>query len=174
MDGDQEQLVEASDFRRQLIRKDGRWILLSEETHPVTRGASEASPSLAAQLADADSRLFAAVFKTRDAAALRAMLTDDFEFYHDRNGLVSTRADDFVAAVQRKSDQSLRRKIMPDTIEVYPLHGFGAIQTGMHRFYRLENGHMVPDSRARFFHVWQRAGNQWKLKREFSFDHESM
>ena len=45
----------------------------------------------------ADAKLFAVFFEGCDPAGLRAMLTDDFEFFDDRGGRVATNADGFVA-----------------------------------------------------------------------------
>jgi len=55
---------------------------------------------------------------------------------------------------------------------VYPMQNYGAIQTGSHRFFGLEPG--KPDTlreSGRFFHLWKKVDETWKLSRVFSFDH---
>ncbi len=173
--GGQEQLVETSAFRRTLRNDNGQWILLSEETSPVPpeQTGSAQVDTLSKELAAADQALFDALFATHDFNAARGLLTDDFEFYHDRNGLVSETGDAFIASIARHQEPGLHRRIVADSVQTFALHGFGALQQGVHEFYRSGDGKpATPVSRARFMHVWQRVGDGWKLKREFSYDHQ--
>ncbi len=172
----QEQLVETSAFRRTLRNDNGQWIILSEETSPVTpeqpTGSAE-SDTLSKELAAADQALFDALFVTHDFNAARALLTDDFEFYHDRNGLVSETGDAFIASIAGHQEPGLHRRLIADSVKTFALHGFGALQQGVHEFYRSGDGKRpAPVSSARFMHVWQRVDDGWKLKREFSYDHQ--
>lgn len=172
-DGHKE-LLEESEFRRELTSHDGRWMLTRESTRPVPpkENASDEQRRLLQVLGEKDGELFDAVFTTRDDAALRALLSEDFEFYHDSNGLVSTSADEFMASIRKSTDASMQRRLVPGSMKVYPLQDFGAIQEGVHEFLVVENAEpprLVET--ARFFHVWQKRGGEWKLKREFSYDH---
>jgi hypothetical protein len=172
-DGHRE-LLEESQFRRQLTSQEGRWKLTRESTGPVApeENASGVPQRLVEVLTEKDLALFDAVFTTRDDAALRALLSEDFEFYHDSNGLVSTSADEFVASIRKSTDAAMQRRVVSGSVKVYPLQDFGAIQEGVHEFLVVENAEpprLVET--ARFFHVWQKQDGDWKLKREFSYDH---
>jgi ketosteroid isomerase-like protein len=128
-------------------------------------------------LAAADSTLFAA-FNSCDTVRFASFFTDDVEFYHDKNGL-STSRDALVSAIARRCrEQSagtipkLRRELVKGSLEVYPLNGYGAIQSGVHHFYQSSNGRERPAEVARFTHIWQYKDGNWKIARELSYDHQ--
>ncbi|WP_336977151.1 nuclear transport factor 2 family protein [Brevundimonas nasdae] len=130
----------------------------------------------------ADAKLFAFFFEGCDPAGLRAMLTDDFEFFDDRGGRVATDADSFVAQyAARCQDRSApdawrtRREALPDGLAVYPINNYGAVETGEHVFYeRQGDGRERRVGRARFTQMWKQEGTEWKLARVFSYDHSAL
>ena len=67
-------------------------------------------------------------------------------------------------------DYPARRELVEGTLEVYPLDGYGAIQTGVHRFYR--EGGARPVEVSRFTHIWKKDDAGWKLQRAMSYDHK--
>ena len=65
------------------------------------------------------------------------------------------------------------RKLIKETMQVYPLNKYGAIQTGTHRFYAIQKG--KPDrltETAQFTQVWKEENGQWRLARVLSYDHQ--
>ena len=108
------------------------------------------------------------------------MVTDDFEFFHDKDGLTETSGAKFVAdikghceRVKQGVDFRARRELVKDSLAVYPLNNYGAIETGVHRFYKLAAG--KPDQLTevgRFTHVWKIDNGHWKLARVLSYDHQ--
>ncbi|MRL69154.1 nuclear transport factor 2 family protein [Brevundimonas sp. SPF441] len=130
----------------------------------------------------ADAKLFAVFFEGCDPAGLRAMLTDDFEFFDDRGGRVATDADGFVAQYAvRCQDRSApeawrsRREALRDGLAVYPINNYGAVETGEHVFYeRQGDGPETRVGRARFTQMWKQEGAEWKLARVFSYDHSAL
>lgn len=143
---------------------------------------SQVSPSSAlfTTLKVQDSLLFEVGFNTCDITQFENLVSDDFEFYHDKSGITATKAD-FIASIRDglcKMDYKARRALVENSLEVYPLEKnrvlYGAIQTGNHRFYALEKG--KPEyltSVARFTHVWLLENGIWKLSRGLSYDHVS-
>jgi len=127
-----------------------------------------------------DSLLFEVGFNTCDITQFEKLISVDFEFYHDKSGITSSKAD-FITGIRDglcKMDYKARRELVANSLEVYPLENngvlYGAIQTGNHRFYALEND--KPEyltSVARFTHVWLLENGQWKLSRGLSYDHRS-
>ena len=61
---------------------------LAAQEHPVVAGPV-ATQKLQDQIAAQDRQLFDTVFIRCDADALAELLTDDFEFYHDKFGRVA-------------------------------------------------------------------------------------
>jgi hypothetical protein len=147
--------------------------------HPVVAGPA-ASPELAAELTALDRRLFALVFDRRDDDALRALLSDHFQFHHDKQGFDTfTSPEAFVASIRQDFERRAtgenvraRREAISGSEAFYPMAKHGAIHTGMHRFYGIEPG--KPDQlreTGRFFHVWRLEQGQWKLAQVYSYDH---
>lgn len=62
----------------------------------------------------------------------------------------------------------MRRLLVEGSLKVYPIQGFGAVQTGVHRF--VEEGAST-STIAKFVHLWQNKNGKWILTRVLSFDH---
>lgn len=115
-----------------------------------------------------DAKLFDA-YNQCDLTTLGAMVSDDLEFYHDQTGLSVGKAP-FLAAIKQNICGKVQRALLPDTLEVYPLKGYGAVEIGIHRFHHPghpEDG--VGD--ARFITLWQNKDGAWKVTRVISYDH---
>lgn len=118
------------------------------------------------ELAQMDKELFEAAFVTCDAGKFRSLFTDDAEFYHDRTGAAVGESVRTLKSCPR--DNGVTRTLVPDSLEVYPMQGYGAIQVGRHTFAR----HGEPGAEAaKFVHLWKRENGVWRLARVLSFDH---
>ena len=117
-----------------------------------------------------DTKLFDA-YNHCDLKTLGSMVTDDLEFYHDQTGLMVGKAP-FLAAIQNNICGKVERTLVPGTLEVYRLKGFGAVEIGVHRFHR-PGDEKDPGGEAKFVHVWQNKDGVWKITRVISYDHES-
>jgi len=145
----------------------------------LTPGA-KARPGLYEEILAADAEFFKAFFDTCDIETVRRSVTDDFEMFHDKGGRVSASGADFVKAAQDKCkrqeegvDFLSTRKLVPETMKVYPLNNYGAIETGTHRFYAIQKG--KPDrltETAQFTQVWKEENGHWRLARVLSYDHQ--
>jgi hypothetical protein len=118
------------------------------------------------ELGRMDAELFEAAFVTCNADKFRAIFTDDAEFYHDRTGLAVGDAARTLKSCPR--DNGVTRSLVPGSLEVYPMKGYGAVQIGRHVFARKgEPGSEV----AKFVHLWKQEKGVWRLARVLSFDH---
>ncbi|HZF68447.1 MAG TPA: serine hydrolase [Gemmatirosa sp.] len=143
---------------------------------PVSLAAADPSRSgpLYDALARMDSVMFDASYVRCDARAVHALLADDVEFYHDRGGLhrgAEVRADFTRLTANCPRAQGIRRELVPGTLRVYPVSGYGAVQTGEHRF--IARG-AATSTTARFVHVWRKDGGAWKASRILSLDHQAV
>ena len=149
---------------------------------PAAAGVIPGPPTpaaLAALLAEQDRRLFGLGFEHRDDRALRALLAADFQFLHDKGGVVATTPEAFVRTVAetfegRASGRNVqaRRELVPGTLVTYTLGPDHALQVGRHRFFGLTPGQPeVLRETAQFVHHWVRVQGQWRLTRVYSFDH---
>ncbi len=139
-----------------------------------------ATKELYDEIAAKDRMLFDTVFNTCDTQALAGLVTDDFEMYHDKGGLVATSGAQFVENIRgmcegQKTgvDYRARRELVEGSLEVYPLNNYGAVEVGVHRFYKKIEGQ--PDKLveiAKFTQVWKKEASGWKLARVLSYDHK--
>ena len=114
-----------------------------------------------------DAKLFDA-YNHCDLTTLGAMVSDDLEFYHDQTGL-SVGKEPFLAAIKQNICGKVQRDLLPDTLEVYPLKGYGAVEIGVHRFHHPGNPDNVGD--AKFVTLWQNKDGVWKVTRVISYGH---
>lgn len=145
----------------------------------LTPGA-KARPGLYEEILAADAEFFKAFFDTCDVATVRRYVTDDFEMFHDKGGRVTTSGAQFVKVTEDKcqrqadgTDFLSTRKLIKETMKVYPIDKYGAVETGTHRFYAIQKG--KPDrltETAQFTQVWKEENGQWRLARVLSYDHQ--
>lgn len=128
-----------------------------------------ASDTLYREIRNADSILFNA-FNNRDLNKFKSFFTEDLEFYHDKGGLTGYKHTiDFMKSVAAKED-GLKRELVIESLEVYPIPGYGAMEMGVHRFCHLEKGKKECGA-FKFVHIWKKTGNQWKITRVVSYAH---
>jgi hypothetical protein len=146
-------------------------LLRSQEAIPLPEEAHATSGRLYDELARMDSLLFDAGFVRCEADEVIALFSDDVEFYHDQTGLRSgdeVREDFRRLTSNCPRSNGVRRLLVEGSLEAYPIHDFGAVQTGVHRF--VEEGAST-STLARFVHLWQNQNGRWILTRVLSFDH---
>ena len=115
-----------------------------------------------------DAKFFDA-YNRCDLTTLGAMVSDDLEFYHDQTGLSVGRGP-FLAAIKQNICGKVQRTLLPDTLEVYPLKGYGAVEIGIHRFHH--PGHPEDGmGDAKFVTLWQNKDGAWKVTRVISYNH---
>ena len=123
-------------------------------------------------IAGLDSAVFDA-YNRCDLEKFGAFFADDLEFYHDKGGLMRSR-NSLVEAVRKNICGKVRRELLPGTLEVYPMDGYGAVEMGVHRFYDAKSAHSEPTGEARFVHLWQNTNGEWKITRVISYDHRPL
>jgi len=134
--------------------------------------AAETAPA-SQELYDQIERMDAALtdaFDAHDIDKLKALFTEDLEFYQDNEGL--SRYEQTVKDFESMFAQGnkMRRKLVVGTLEVYPIKDYGAIEIGSHEFCHIENGKDECGT-FRFVHLWRRADGAWKISRVVSYAH---
>ena len=117
-----------------------------------------------------DAALFDAYNKC-DLAKFGSFIDENVEFYHDQGGVTLGRAA-LVEAVKKNICGQVTRELLPNTLQVYPMKGYGAIEMGVHLFHHPghpENG----DGEGKFVHLWQYKDGAWKVTRVLSYDHHA-
>ncbi len=145
----------------------------------TTRAQVSISSSLYQTIKKQDSLLFDVGFNTCHIPAFETLVSDNFEFYHDQAGMMLSKAA-FINSVKNNVcslNYKASRVLEPGSMQIYPLEKngvlYGAIETGIHRFYALETGKpLYFTSRAKFSNVWKLENSEWRLIRSLSYDHQ--
>src|SRR5690606_12506692 len=131
-------------------------------------------------LKEKDSLLFSVGFNHCNMQRFENLVSPDFEFFHDQSGSVKSKAEFMTSIRDRlcRMNYKAERELIAGSVQVFPLYKdgvlYGAIQTGIHLFYKIEtNGSREFTSSARFTHVWLLENSVWQLSRVLSFDHQS-
>lgn len=143
---------------------------------PVAHLAAQPPPNPVEQaklfktIASLDAAVFDAYNKC-DIEKFGSFFTEDLEFYHDQGGLMVGRQNT-IDAVKNNVCGKARRDLVPGTLAVFPLNGYGAVETGIHLFCDPKLG-KCPDGSgvARFTHIWQNKDGAWRITRVISYDH---
>jgi hypothetical protein len=117
-----------------------------------------------------DKELFDA-YNTCNIEKLGTLVVDDLEFYHDKTGLAVGKQT-FLDAIKNNICGKVTRQLVSGTLEVYPLHGYGAVEIGVHRFYHPGAQDHDVVGEAKFVTLWQYKDGAWKVSRVISYDHE--
>jgi ketosteroid isomerase-like protein len=132
---------------------------------------SQASdPALFKTIQTLDTKLFDA-YNHCDLPAFSSLVADDIEFYHDKTGL-SVGRQALVDAIKNNICGKVTRELVPGSLEVYPIAGYGAVEIGVHRFHNPDEESNVGE--AKFVQLWQNKDGGWKISRVISFDHQSL
>lgn len=150
-------------------------VLALLQTAPV---ALPEGPALTAVIAERDGELFSIMFDRCQPEALSDIITADFEFYHDKAGRMAGReafVGDYAASCEAKKAPDAwrsRRELVADSLKVYAIPGYGAVEEGTHLFYeRQGDGPERLAGRARFSIVWTLEEGRWRAGRALSIDH---
>jgi hypothetical protein len=150
-------------------------VLALLQTPPV---ALPDGPALTAVIAERDAELFSVMFDRCEPEALSDIITADFEFYHDKAGRMAGRdafVADYAAGCEAKKASDAwrsRRELVADSLKVYLIPGYGAVEEGTHLFYeRQGDGPERLVGRARFSIVWTLENGHWRAGRALSIDH---
>ena len=118
-----------------------------------------------------DSLMFDAMNR-QDLEGMMSYFDKDLEFYHDKGGLDNYEQTKVKLArlFENNRNTNFRRTLVPGSMEVYPVPGYGAIESCLHRFCHIENG---KDDCGTFKNVmvWKKAAEGWKVTRVLSYDH---
>lgn len=119
---------------------------------------------LHAQIVKMDSTFFNAYNKC-DMKTQTKIYNDNIEFFHDKNGL-STSKKDLLIATEKYICNKVNRILVKGSIEVYPINNYGAVQIGYHKFHnKVENVISAP---SKFVIIWKKTQQDWTITKVIS------
>ena len=116
-----------------------------------------------------DSLLFDA-FNTRNFQKFQSFFSPNLEIYQDNTGVRNFQQSMEAFNGLFKGNYILTRTLVKESLEVYPIKDFGAIETGQHTFCHIENG-KTDCGTFKFVHIWQNENGTWKITRIITYNH---
>jgi uncharacterized protein (TIGR02246 family) len=118
-----------------------------------------------------DAALFDA-YNRCDLEKFASFFVDDVEFYHDQGGVTLGR-EKLTESVKKNICGKTTRELVPGTLQVYYMKGYGAIEMGVHRFHHPGHEDTEGVGEGRFIHLWRYQDGAWKITRVMSYDHHA-
>ena len=123
-------------------------------------------------IASLDAELFDS-YNHCDLEKFAAFFDADVEFYHDQGG-VTLGKEKLTDSIKKNICGKVTRELVPGSLQVYHMKGYGAIEMGVHRFRHPGHDDTEPVGEAKFIHLWQYKDGTWKITRVISYDHHAM
>jgi Domain of unknown function (DUF4440) len=149
------------------------------EQYHLTEGPIT-TPEIRQAIMEADREMFDAVFTHCDAARVGSMVTDDVRFIHDKAGQFASSKSELVSMLSEECARQAngtnfrsRRELIPDSLHIYAINQYGAVELGQHRFFALIPG--KPEQlteTGEFVILWKQVGDRWLMAETISYDHK--
>lgn len=111
-------------------------------------------------------------YNNRNIDVIKTMFDSSLIFYHDKTGVTGYWQNVNIFQQNFMKQTVMRRELKAGTAEVYPIEGYGALETGTSNFYFTEPGQEERYSNSpKFVHLWRRTAAGWKLATVISYDH---
>ena len=111
-------------------------------------------------------KIFFGAYNNCDLETQESIYADDIEFYHDKGGLMTSKKE-ILDGTERNICGKVTRELVQGSIEVYPIHDYGAVQIGYHRFYNNQE----PDAESKpskFITMWHNDNGNWQISKVIS------
>ena len=129
----------------------------------------QSQPDLDRTVSKLDAALFDS-FNHCDLQKFTSFFADDVEFYHDQGGVTLGKAA-LTESVKNNICGKTTRELV--TLEAHYMKGYGALETGVHRFHHPGHEDTEPVGEGKFIHLWQYKDGAWKITRVVSYDHRA-
>lgn len=116
------------------------------------------------EIAAVDKELFRS-YNECDLKAHANLISEDLEFYHDKGGLSTDKAQ-YMISMKENICGKVKRTLTEGTFEVHEIKGFGAVALGKHSFHNLiEDSHSEP---SKFITIFKHTADGWIITRVIS------
>lgn len=95
-----------------------------------------------------------------------SLYAEDLEFFHDKGGL-STSKQEVLTSIEKNICGKVTRTLLEESIEVYPIKEYGAIEIGYHKFYNNQEPNAISKP-SKFIMVWKKEEEKWKISKVIS------
>jgi ketosteroid isomerase-like protein len=144
-------------------------LLITGALFTANRTVAQTAGPLFNEISHLDSLQFAA-FNSQNLDKLMNYFDNSLELYQDNTGVRNFDQTKQAFDQLFKMNYTLTRKLIPGTMEVYPIKDYGAIETGKHTFSHTENGQLQTFT-YKFMQIWQKKDGVWRVTREITYGH---
>jgi Domain of unknown function (DUF4440) len=116
-----------------------------------------------------DAALFDAYNKC-DLVKFASFIDEHVEFYHDQGGVTLGQAA-LTESVKKNICGTTTRELVPGSLHIYYMKGYGAVEIGVHRFHHPGHEDTIGVGEGQFIHLWHGSDGSWKITRVISYDH---
>ncbi len=141
----------------------------AQEVLPLDKITSQAE--LNRTVAALDAALFDS-YNHCDLQKFASFFVDDVEFYHDQGGVTLGKLA-LTESVKKNICGQTTRDLVPGTLQIYYMKGYGALEVGVHRFHHPGHEDTIGIGEGKFIHLWQYKDGAWKITRVISYDHHA-
>jgi len=144
----------------------------------IARADAQALESIKSQeelnqvVASLDTALFDS-YNRCELEKFAAFFAGDVEFYHDQGGVTLGKGE-LTESVKKNICGKVTRELVPGSMQVYHMKGYGAVEMGVHRFHHPGHEDTEPVGEGKFIHLWQYKDGTWKITRVISYDHHAV
>ena len=101
---------------------------------------AQQSGGLYNEIFQVDSLMFSIAQKDCDLESYESFLAEDFEYFHDKAGFTPSKEAEMAdmaifCGKEQRSRQPLRRELIKNTLKVFPMENYGALEFCDHLFY---------------------------------------
>lgn len=111
--------------------------------------------------------LFFAAYNNCDTITMASLISEDLEFFHDQGGLMTSK-DSVMEAIKKHICGKVTRELVKESIEVYPIAGYGAVEMGQHFFHNNQEPEPKEHAIGKFVQLWKNENGSWRLTRIIS------
>lgn len=111
-------------------------------------------------------KAFFDAYNSCDMKTQAAFYSDEIEFFHDKAGLLEDKAT-LLATTEKNICNKVTRHLIPNSIEVYPIADYGAIEIGYHWFFNKQEPD-EPTKASKFMIFWKKENDTWKVTKVVS------
>jgi len=111
-------------------------------------------------------KAFFNAYNTCDLEKQASIYSDDIEFFHDKGGLTTSK-EEILASTKKIICGKVTRTRVEESLEVYPIKDYGAVEIGYHSFYNNQE----PDAAStpsKFIIMWKKENNTWQITKVVS------
>jgi hypothetical protein len=118
-----------------------------------------------------DAALFDA-YNRCDLEKFASFIDENVEFYHDQGGVTLGKVA-LTDSVKKNICGKVTRELVPGSLHIYFMKGYGALEVGVHRFHHPGHEDTEGVGEGKFIHLWQYKDGAWKITRVMSYDHHA-